>query len=433
MSQLPYEILNKKRQGLALGEEELRVVVRGATDGSWSEAQLGAFLMAAAVHGLDEDETYHLTLAMLESGDQWDLASEVHDLVDKHSTGGVGDKVSLVLSPLLAACDIPIAMLTGRALGHTAGTADKLETIPGLDLTLSRSRCLELLEATRLASGIATDSIAPADRRLYRIRDQTGTVESIPLIVASILSKKLALGAAALVFDVKTGNGAFMVEREAARKLARLLSRVCVSMGRSASALITDMSQPLGDWVGHASEVRESIDCLEGRGGREVLEVTMALAGELLQHIGSDVDRRQLEDAISSGRAKEAFDRWALAQGADPGWVDEPELALAPVEVVLEASQKGVLARVDTRKIGLLMVRAGAGRSSPRERIDSGVALRYTARIGESVETGQELGRLYLRSEDPDLHKAFLRCFEVTEAASPVRLVVERVAPAGDN
>jgi thymidine phosphorylase len=241
----PYDILAHKRAGLRLGEEELREVVAGASGGGWSDAQLGAFLMAAAIRGLDSEETQWLTQAMLESGEQWRLGDEIPTLGDKHSTGGVGDKVSLILSPLLAACGQPVVMLTGRALGHTGGTADKLETIPGLDLALDRQRCLRLLAETGLAIGIATDAVAPADRRLYGIRDRTATVDSLPLITASILSKKLATGAGAIVFDVKTGDGAFMCERQDAAALASLLVDTCQRIGCRASALITDMSQPM--------------------------------------------------------------------------------------------------------------------------------------------------------------------------------------------
>jgi pyrimidine-nucleoside phosphorylase len=429
MAKLPYEILSKKRADYPLDEEDIRAIVAGATDESWSDAQLAAFLMAAAIHGLDDAETHHLTISMLESGDQWDLASEIPNLVDKHSTGGVGDKVSLVLAPLLAACDIPVVMLTGRALGHTAGTADKLEVIPGLDLGLDRQRSLELLESTRLASGIATDTVAPADRHLYRIRDQTATVESIPLIVASILSKKLATGASALVFDVKTGNGAFMIGLEEARELAGLLARVSVSMGRQASSLITDMSQPLGDWVGHRSELHESIECLEGRGAPEIIDVSIALAEELIGHIGSIVTRDDLEAALNSGRAKEAFERWALAQGADSNWMAQPDLTLAPLEVVIEAPRTGFVKKVDTRSIGLLMVEAGAGRATPTDEIDDGVSFKYQTRLGQRVEAGQELARLYLRREAPSLTTAFLNCFEIGDEASPRPLILERIAP----
>lgn len=424
---LPYSVLAKKRFGGALDAAEIRAVVAGATSGSWSEAQLAAFLMAAAIQGLDEEETHHLTLAMLESGDQWDLASEVPGLVDKHSTGGVGDKVSLILAPLLAACDVPVVMLTGRALGHTAGTADKLDALPGLDQELDRARSLAMLDKSRMAIGVATAEIAPADRHLYRLRDQTATVESLPLITGSILSKKLASGAEALVFDVKTGNGAFMSRPEQAQELAEMLVGVTTTMGRRATALITDMSQPLGDWVGHLCEIRETLDCLSGEGAENLMEVTLALALELLAATGSDLSRPDLEAAISSGRAREAFMVWAEAQGAEPGWLAAPDLALAPHELVFECPQDGVLSFVDTRQIGLLMVEAGAGRSRADDEIDFRVSLRYRTRLGSEVQKGQELARLYLRQRDQDLLSKFAACFQVAEAGEAPPLLVGRV------
>ncbi|HXT20247.1 MAG TPA: thymidine phosphorylase, partial [Thermoanaerobaculia bacterium] len=238
---LPYEILGRKRAGEPLSAAEVRALVAGAADGSWSDAQVGAFLMAAAIRGMNADETRTLTLAMLESGEQWRLASEVPRLCDKHSTGGVGDKVSLPLAPLLAACGLPVVMLTGRALGHTGGTADKLEAVPGLRLGLDRESTLRLLRDTGIAIGIATGSIAPADKRLYQLRDQTATVSSLPLITASILSKKLAAGAGALVLDVKVGSGAILPEVEQARELAELLVATANALGLRTSGWITDM------------------------------------------------------------------------------------------------------------------------------------------------------------------------------------------------
>src|SRR5947199_176290 len=221
---LPYRILERKRAGMRLDPEEIGSVARGATDGSWSDGQLAAFLMAAAIRGLDPEETRALTLAMRDSGERWDLGAAVPGLCDKHSTGGVGDKVSLVIAPLLASCGLPVFMLAGRGLGHTGGTIDKLESVPGLDLGLDRARCLDLLGRCRMAIGGATAGIAPADRRLYALRDVTATVDSIPLIIASILSKKLATGPAAVVFDVKTGNGAFLPELDRTLELARGLA-----------------------------------------------------------------------------------------------------------------------------------------------------------------------------------------------------------------
>jgi len=287
---LPYRILERKRAGMRLKDEEIRSVAQGAAGGSWSEGQLAAFLMAAAIRGLDAGETRALTLAMLDSGERWNLAREVPGLCDKHSTGGVGDKVSLILGPLLASCGVPVAMLTGRSLGHTGGTMDKLESIPGLSLELNRARCLDLLAGCGLAIGGATAEIAPADRRLYALRDTTATVDSTPLIIASILAKKLATGAAAVVFDVKTGNGAFLTELDRSVELAQGLVETSRALGTPASALVTDMSQPLGRWSGHIAEVMESFACLSGDGPEDLMEVTFALGEEVSRQAGQPVE-----------------------------------------------------------------------------------------------------------------------------------------------
>lgn len=425
---LPYRILERKRAGMRLSEEEIRAVAQGAADGSWSDGQLGAFLMAAAIRGLDRGETEALTRAMLESGERWELAREVPHLCDKHSTGGIGDKVSLILAPLLAACGLPVVMLAGRGLGHTAGTIDKLESVPGMDLRLDRARCLGLLSRCGVAIGLATQGIAPADRRLYAIRDVTATVDSLPLITGSILSKKLATGAAAVVFDVKTGDGAFMPERESALALARSLVETSRALGTAASALITDMSQPLGRWVGHTAEVMESIATLEGEGPADLVEITLALSEEVARLVGRPLSRRELEAALSDGRARERFDRWAELQGADPGWLRSPIFPLAPVERPLVARRSGRLSRIENRQIGLLMVEAGGGRPHPGAEIDFGVSLRLEARLGQEIREGDELARVYLRGDDARLVSLFEGCFTVTDGnAAPPELIVERV------
>jgi pyrimidine-nucleoside phosphorylase len=423
---VPYLVLERKRAGLPLGAEELQALVRGAGDGSWSDPELAAFLMAAAIRGLDGEETRILTRAMLDSGERWELRRDVPGVVDKHSTGGVGDKVSLVLAPLLASCGVPVAMLTGRSLGHTGGTADKLEAIPGLRLELDRARCLEVLRATGVAIGVATAEIAPADRRLYALRDRTATVDSLPLITASILSKKLAAGAAAVVFDVKTGSGAILADRETARALARLLVSTCGALGCPSRALLTDMSQPLGEWVGHTAEVREALDTLEGRGPEDLREVTVALAVEAAALVGSPAGRPELERALVSGAARPVFDRWAAAQGAEPTWLARPDLPLAPVEAVVTAPRAGVLATVDTRRLGHLLAEAGGGRAAGRE-IDLAVALRYRSRLGRRVERGEELLRLHLRRESPELVTRFAACLEVADEGAAPALVSERL------
>ena len=385
----PYHILDKLREGTPLASEEVAEVAAGAADGSWTDAQLGAFLMGVTVRGLDTAATGALTRAMVDSGERWDLRGEFPGVVDKHSTGGVADGVSLILAPLLASCGVPVVMLTGRGLGHTGGTTDKLESIPGFSLDLDRDDCRRLLAEHGVAVGMPTGDIAPADGRLYALRDVTATIRSLPLITASILSKKLATGAAALVFDVKAGNGAFLTERAAARELAGGLVDTCKALGHRAAALITDMSQPLGEWCGHTAEVLATLECLEGDGAADLLEVTLALAAEVCALAGHDVGRADLEAAIASGRARQTFDEWAAAQGADPAWLVSPDLTLAPQEVVVEAPRDGVLARVDTRQLGLLLAEAGGGRVAGGG-IDHGVSLRYRTRLGRRLAAGDE-------------------------------------------
>jgi pyrimidine-nucleoside phosphorylase len=426
---LPYRILERKRAGMRLSEEEIHEVVRGATDGSWTEGQLAAFLMAVAIRGLDVDETRALTLAMMESGERWRLADDVPGLCDKHSTGGIGDKTSLVLPFLLASCGLPIAMLAGRGLGHSGGTMDKLESIPGIDLDLGRPRFVDLVHRCGIAIGGATSGIAPADRRLYALRDVTATVESLPLITGSILSKKLAMGAAAVVFDVKVGNGAFLPDLESARALARSLVETSRGLGTEVSAVITDMNQPLGRACGNASEVRESLDCLEGRGPDDLMEVTYRLAEEVSRLVGRPLRRADLEDAVSSGRARERFNRWAELQGAHPAWLRSPHLPLAPVERPLRARNSGRLARVDTRQIGMLLIEAGAGRIRPDSKVDPGVSLETRARLGDEVREGDELARIWLRREDDRLAERFADCFEVGEEGAAPELIRETIIP----
>jgi thymidine phosphorylase len=424
---LPYRILERKRAGMRLSEREIRAVARGAADGSWSEGQLAAFLMAAAIRGLDPEETRALTLAMLESGERWELSREVPLLCDKHSTGGVGDKVSLVIAPLLASCGLPVAMLAGRGLGHTAGTIDKLESIPGVDLHLDRRRCLDLVARCGMAIGSATADIAPADRRLYALRDATATVDSIPLITASILSKKLAAGAAAVVLDVKTGNGAFLPDLARSTELARDLVETARALGTPASALVTDMSQPLGRWSGHAAEVRESLEALVGEGPEDLMEVTLALAEEVSRMVGQPLARAAMEDALASGRARERFLEWAELQGAHPAWLRHPVLPLAPVERPLRARRAGVLAAVDVRQLGLLLVEAGGGRMRPGDAVDFGVSLETKVRLGDEVDEGGELARVYLRRDDDRLVELFEGCYTVAEQGEAPPLIPARV------
>ena len=394
----PYGILNRMRRGRTLTRDEVWSVVAGAADGSWTDVQLGAFLMAAAMRGLDPDETRELTLAMLESGDRWALAAEFGPLVDKHSTGGVGDTVSLIVLPVLAACGVSAAKLTGRSLGHSGGTADKLESIPGVRLDLDRAGALDLLDRFGMAIGIATGGIAPADRRLYGLRDRTSTVSSIPLVVGSILSKKLALGASGIVFDVKTGNGGFFPDVEDTCSLASSLVSISAACGTPADCVLSDMNQPLGRWVGHAAEVREALDFLAGDGDPRLFEVVAAVCRKASRLVGADTAQKDIEAVIATGAAREKLIDWADAQGAEPGWTDA--LDLAPVEAVVTASGSGFLEAVDCRRIGNAFADACRPDRNPN-RIDHAVALRYDVRLGQKVERGQELARVYVR-RDPE-------------------------------
>jgi pyrimidine-nucleoside phosphorylase len=427
---LPYEILSRKRAGESLALDEVQAVVDGAATGSWSDAQLGAFLMAAAIRGLDGRETRALTEGMLRSGEQWDLGSEVPRLCDKHSTGGLGDKVSLPLAALLAACDLPVVMLTGRGLGHTGGTADKLEAIPGMELGLDRARCLRLLREVGAAIGIATGAIAPADRRLYALRDQTGTVESLPLITASILSKKLATGAGALVLDVKAGNGAFLPPLEAATALARMLVATANALGCRTSAWITDMSQPLGRWLGHASEVNETMALLSGERVDDLRDLTFTLCTEVAALHGVELPATRLQAVVDSGHAREAFVRLVAAQGAATGW-DAAPLPLAPVERVVESPRDGWVAAVDCRRVGFLLVEAEAGRRHAAAAIHHGVSMAWETRLGRRVSRGEPLLRLYLSRPDDRLVERFAACVDVRETpATAPPLLYEHIPPS---
>lgn len=415
----PYQILDRKRLGETLTREEIDAVVAGTVDGSWSEAQIAAFLMAVATRGLDAEETAALVAAMVDSGERWNLADEVPNLVDKHSTGGVGDKVSLILAPLLAATGIPVAMLTGRALGHTGGTADKLETIPGLTLDLDREGMLGALAETGVAIGLATPGIAPADRIFYALRDRTGTVQSLPLVTSSIVSKKVALGPAAVVYDVKTGPGAIFPDPEDGRVLAQALVEATRQSDVAAGSLMTDMSQPLGEWSGHAAEVGEAWEALAGEGAEDLLQVTLALSLEAARLVGVEIDESELRDALSSGRVLEKFIAWAGHQGADAGWLTDPDFALGREEFRLSADRSGVLAGVDLRRFGrLLQSKAFAG-----GKLNPGVAVRRLRRLGDEVEAGEAIALAYLDDDDPAWLGELRECWSVADEADVPPLI----------
>jgi len=400
----PQHVIAKKRDGQALTRDEIASFVRGATDGSWADYQLSAMLMAIFLRGMDTAETVALTETMMRSGFVADLANVKLPKADKHSTGGVGDKVSLHLAPMVAACGVAVPMISGRGLGHTGGTLDKLESIPGFRVNLTFAEYRAQLEKIGLALIGQTAELAPADKKLYALRDVTGTVESIPLICASILSKKLAEGTEVLVGDVKFGRGAFMKDKADARRLAQTLVAVSNAMGTPMRAVLTSMDQPLGRAVGHALEVAESIDCLKGRGPADTMEVTFALGEQMLVlakvAATTEAARGKLEAVIASGAALEKFGEMVVAQGGDNGVVYEPAWILqAKLKVPLAAPRAGWAQDVDALGVALAALRLGAGRAKADDKIDHAVGVSALVKIGERVEAGAPLCVIHANDE----------------------------------
>ncbi|MEA2268625.1 MAG: thymidine phosphorylase, partial [Solirubrobacteraceae bacterium] len=384
---LAQELIRRKRDGGELTGHEIEWLVRGITDGSVSDAQVGAFAMAVVLRGMSPDERVALTGAMMRSGEvlDWSDAGLPGPALDKHSTGGVGDKVSLLLAPLVAACGGAVPMVSGRGLGHTGGTLDKLESIPGYDAAPDAERLRAVVARAGCAIVGQTAALAPADRRLYAIRDATGTVESLPLIVASILSKKLAAGLDALVMDVKVGSGAFMTDLPSARELARAIVDVAAGNGLRATALITDMDRVLGRTAGNALEVREAIDHLTGAAADErLLDVTLGLTRELLALGGIEADPAE---ALRSGAAAERFAAMVAALGGPADLLEAPDRHLPAASVVRAAmpERDGVVTAVDVRAAGRAVVTLGGGRRHEAEDVDHAVGLSEVAAPGERV------------------------------------------------
>lgn len=385
----------KKREGGTLTEGEIADFVSGVTSGAIPDEQAAALLMAICCRGMTTEETAALTFAMMRSGETWDLTP--HGFVgDKHSTGGVGDKATLPLAPLLAACGVKAGMMSGRGLGHTGGTLDKLEAIPGFKTGLPKEEFDRLVAKVGCALIGQTATIAPADRRLYALRDVTGTVESIPLITASILSKKLATGAHAVVFDVKTGNGAFMTDPNDAEKLGRALVDTTRATGRKASGYITAMDRPVGVAIGNANEVAESIECLKGEGPADLKENVLLLGADLLLAAGVETSpkeaRRRLNSALSDGRALEVFARLVSEQQGDAGICEDPSRLPQPVrKAEVRAAEAGVVSRTATRELGLLAIEIGCGRAKKDDVVDPASGFRIFRKPGQKVEKGEPL------------------------------------------
>jgi pyrimidine-nucleoside phosphorylase len=429
------ELIAAKRDGAELHVSEIQQVIRALMTGQLADYQMAAWLMAVFFRGLTDGETVALTEAMLHTGRVLDLSALPGVKVDKHSTGGVGDKVSIALAPLVAACGVPVPMVSGRGLGHTGGTLDKLEAIPGFRTELSIDEFVRVLREVGCCMIGQTAEIAPADKRMYALRDVTATVECIPLIVSSILSKKLAEGIDALVLDVKVGGGAFMKTEPAARALAQALVRVGTLAGKRVVALLTQMDSPLGNAVGNAVETREALDVLLGGGPADVVECTLELGAQMLCLGGVAHDEASamasLKSAIATGDAARKAERMIEAQGGDPRVVtDRSRLPIAAEEIVLESPRDGTIAHVDALAIGLAAVSMGAGRTRADQAVDHAVGIFVEKKPGMRVVKGEPLARLRVRDRNGSaiVAERVLSAFVIADAPPPKRpLVLDRI------
>jgi pyrimidine-nucleoside phosphorylase len=400
------DLILRKRSGGHLSEAEIRWLIEGYLRGDVPEYQMAAWLMAVCWRGLDRRETQVLTLALAESGRQLSFAGFDRPVVDKHSTGGVGDKTTLVLAPMLAAAGVAVAKMSGRGLGHTGGTIDKLESIPGVRTTLTADEFVAAVRRHGLVIAAQSPELAPGDGRLYALRDVTGTVESIPLIASSVMSKKIATGAQVVVLDVKAGSGAFMKEPRTARRLARLMVQLGRAAGLRAVAVITAMAQPLGRAIGNSLEVREAIDTLRGEGPPDLLELCFVLGSEALVAArvveSHQAARRQLQATIADGSALARLRALVTLLGGDAACVDDPRrLPQAPYQVVIPSPRAGYIAGIDALACGLAAMHLGAGRRTKEDSIDPAVGLVLHAKVGEYVERGTPLFTLHARRPVP--------------------------------
>jgi pyrimidine-nucleoside phosphorylase len=421
------DIIIKKRDGKVLTEQEINFFIENYTTDEIPDYQASAWAMAVLLNGMTAEETTYLTLAMANSGDRLDLSGVVDIAVDKHSSGGVGDKTSIAVVPMVRACGLPVGKMSGRGLGFSGGTLDKLEAIPGFRTDLSKDEFLSQLGSLGMVLTGQSMDLAPADGKLYGLRDVTGTVQSIPLIASSIMSKKIAAGAQAIVLDVKVGNGAFMENLDQARELADLMVSIGELSGRDVAALLSDMNQPLGVAVGNAIETKEAIQTLRGEGPADFEEHCLEIASHMLV-LGKRAEtkaqaRKMAEDAISSGGGFEFLKKLVQAQDGDVRVIDHPEmLPEAPVKTVIEAQESGTIAEVHARTVGETAVVLGAGRMKKGDSIDPAVGISVMVKVGDAVEIGQPLFVIHARNDDA-----------VEEAKqqlkTAVKIVKEEVAP----
>lgn len=400
-----YDLIEKKRDGHVLSNEEIDYVIKGYTDGSIPDYQMSALLMAIYFRGMNEEETLHLTMAMRDSGDVLDLSEIKGVKVDKHSTGGVGDKTTLVVGPMVAACGVPVAKMSGRGLGHTGGTIDKLESFPGYRVSIPEDVFISNVNEIKIAVAGQTANLAPADKKIYALRDVTATVDNISLIASSIMSKKLASGADAIVLDVKTGSGAFMKEEKDAILLAQEMVNIGNGAGKNTIAIITDMDQPLGHAVGNALEVREAIDTLRREGPDDLLELSYVLGSYMLKAAGVADDleeaREKLENSVKNGNALKKLAELVKAQGGDETYVYNPDkLVKSSIIMDVNSEVSGYVEKIETEDIGRVSLVLGGGRENKDSVIDLSVGVVLHKKVGDKVEKGDAIATLYANDLD---------------------------------
>lgn len=425
-----YDIIHKKRLGEALSESEIRFFVRGFTNGTIPDYQASAFAMAVMFVGMTDAETAALTLAMAESGDTVDLSMFGALSVDKHSTGGVGDKTTLIVAPIVASLGAKVAKMSGRGLGHTGGTVDKLESIEGYKTSLSPDEFIKQVNDIGIAVIGQTGNLAPCDKKLYALRDVTATVESIPLITSSIMSKKIAAGTRSIVLDIKTGSGAFMKTPEDAEALGQKMVDIGKSCGRNIAALITDMDTPLGRAIGNSLEVIEAISVLRGETKGDLREVCEALASNMISlSLGLDTDdsKKCVKDAIDSGRAFEKFLEWITAQGGKRALIENTALfSKAQIEHAIIAPKTGYISHMDAEKVGITSVVLGAGRENKDDVIDMTAGIILERKTGDHVKAGEVIAKLYTSERDraKSAEKLFLSAIEISDAEPPKKPLI---------
>lgn len=401
-----YDIIKKKRDGLELTSQEIEFVVNGYVSGNIPDYQMAALLMAIFLKGMNQRETYDLTLSMAKSGEMLDLSSIEGIKVDKHSTGGVGDKTTLVVLPLVAGFGVKIPKMSGRGLGHTGGTIDKLESIPGMRTELTKKEFFQIVKKIGFAVASQTGNLVPADKKIYALRDTTATVDNISLIASSIVSKKLAGGADAILFDVKVGSGAFLKDINQAKELAYLMIDILKRSGKLAKAVLSDMDQPLGRMVGNSLEVIEAIDTLKGRGPEDLTKLCVRICREILDLVHINVTEEQIMDEIFSEKALERFARFVEAQGGNPAVVDNYNLLPVSKKVVeVRLNKSGYVSKINTEAVGIASVVLGAGRSKKEDHIDPSVGIKVLKKIGDHIQEDEPVALMYV-SEKSDVDLA---------------------------